>query len=178
MARNKINNPDSELFRETVGDIKRLDNDRIESSKPLPRPIPKQSQIDDAQVIDEMLSDHYDPMQLDLGDEISFRRPGVQHSVMRKLKRGQYSIGAELDLHGMTIPQARRALVEFLNACRQAQKKCVRIIHGKGRRSSNKGPVLKPMVANWLTQLDDVLAYTTSRPIDGGTGALYVLLKG
>lgn len=177
MKKQALNDEDLDLFRESVGDVKRIVDDRAETGKPLPRPVPQQLRRDEQQVLDEMLANQYDPDHFDLADGISFHRPGVQHSVIRKLRRGQYSIGSELDLHGMTSREARLALIEFLSAARRTHQHCVRIIHGKGLRSSNKGPVLKPKVAKWLTQFDDVLAYCTARPADGGTGAIYVLLK-
>jgi DNA-nicking Smr family endonuclease len=86
-------------------------------------------------------------------------------------------VAAELDLHGMTSELARSALREFMAECRRRDHRCVRIIHGKGRGSSNRGPVLKGKVNRWLRQRDDVLAFCSARPVDGGTGALYVLLR-
>jgi DNA-nicking Smr family endonuclease len=177
MKKQALSDEDLDLFRESIGEVKRIVDDRADPGKPLPRPVPQQLQRDERQVLDEMLADQYDPNHLNLADGISFQRPGVQHNVLRKLRRGQYSIGSELDLHGMTAREARLALIAFLGAARRANQSCVRIIHGKGLRSTNKGPVLKPKVAKWLTQFDDVLAYCTARPADGGSGAIYVLLR-
>lgn len=177
MKKQALNDEDLDLFRESVGEVKRIVDDRADIGKPLPSPVPQQLHEDEQRVRDEMFADQYDPDHLNLADGISFQRPGVQHNVIRKLRRGQYSIGSELDLHGMTSREARLALIEFLTVARKTHQHCVRIIHGKGLRSSNKGPVLKPKVAKWLTQFDDVLAYCTARPIDGGSGAIYVLLR-
>lgn len=177
MKKQALSDEDLDLFRESVGEVKRIVDDRADTGKPSPGPIPSQLHQDEQRVRDEMLADQYDPNHLNLADGISFQRAGVQNSVIRKLRRGQYSIGSELDLHGMTSREARLALIEFLSEARKAHQHCVRIIHGKGLRSSNKGPVLKPKVAKWLTQFDNVLAYCTARPTDGGTGAIYVLLK-
>lgn len=177
MKKQALSEEDLDLFRESIGEVKRIVDDRADTGKPLPRPVPQQLHRDEQQALDEMLADQYDSSRLNLADGISFQRPGVQHNVIRKLRRGQYSVGLELDLHGMTAREARLALIEFLNAARKANQTCVRIIHGKGLRSSNKGPVLKPKVAKWLTQFDDVLAYCTARPADGGSGAIYVLLR-
>jgi DNA-nicking Smr family endonuclease len=52
------------------------------------------------------------------------------------------------------------------------------VIHGKGRGSGPRGPVLKHVVNHWLRRMDDVAAFATARPVDGGTGAVYVLLAG
>ena len=84
----------------------------------------------------------------------------------------------ELDLHGMTVAEARPMLAEFIADSRQQRLRCVRIIHGKGFRSASAQPVLKGLVNNWLRQHDGVLAFCSARPADGGTGAVYVLLKG
>jgi DNA-nicking Smr family endonuclease len=96
---------------------------------------------------------------------------------MRKLRRGQFIVGAELDLHGMTVPVAHRALNEFLARCLTTDTRCVRVIHGKGLSTPDRSPVLKSRVNNWLQQHGDVLAYCSARAHDGGTGAVYVLLK-
>jgi DNA-nicking Smr family endonuclease len=101
----------------------------------------------------------------------------MQHNVLRKLRRGQFSISAELDLHGLRVEEARQALSHFLYHCRVNKKRCVRIIHGKGYRSANNQAVLKSKVNHWLRQHDDVLAFCSARAQDGGTGALYVLLR-
>ncbi len=116
-------------------------------------------------------------VEVEAGDELIFLRPGIQHSVLRKLRRGQYSDGAKLDLHGMNIPQAHQALAGFLRHCRVRRINCVRIIHGKGFGSKQQKPVLKNRVNAWLRQRDEILAFCSARPEDGGTGALYVLLK-
>jgi len=125
----------------------------------------------------DMLSEDYDPAELELGDELLFSRSGLQHGLLRKLRRGQFSIRMQLDLHGMTVAEARLALTQFLLDCRAANARCVRIIHGKGHGSLHKQPVLKGKVNKWLQQRDEVLAFCSARIEDGGTGAVYVLLK-
>jgi DNA-nicking Smr family endonuclease len=177
MSRKELEQSDIELFRESVGEVKPIANDRADPGLPRPNPVPVQAQRHEQEALRDLMSDRYDPAALDLGDEISFLRPGLQNNILRKLKRGHYSIGAALDLHGLTAPKAKQAVIAFLQEARLAQKQCVRIIHGKGLRSSNAGPILKPMVAKWLSQRQEVLAYCTARPMDGGSGAIYVLLK-
>ena len=88
-----------------------------------------------------------------------------------------YRVAAELDLHGYTVAKAREALIEFLSSVRRRRHTCVRIVHGKGRGSPGKKPVLKNKVFTWLCQRDEVLAVCPARPFDGGSGAVYVLLK-
>ena len=110
-------------------------------------------------------------------DAASFQRGGVRTQVMRRLRRGLYPIEAELDLHGLTQVAARESLADFLAYSRAAGRRCVRIIHGKGYRSGARGPVLKVAVDLWLRRHLDVMAFTSARALDGGTGAVYVLLR-
>ena len=174
----ELTEEDLRSFREAVADVEPLaDDGRVRHDRRPPRPIPKMSRLDEEQVIDELFSDEYHPLGAEAGEEIWFARPGLQHNVMRKLRRGQYAVGAELDLHGLTVELARRELAEFLLAALARGLRCVRVIHGKGRRSSGKGPVLKGKVDRWLRQRDEVLAYCSARRVDGGTGAIYVLLR-
>jgi DNA-nicking Smr family endonuclease len=110
-------------------------------------------------------------------DALSFRRPGVRTQVLRRLRRGLYPIEDELDLHGLSQSAARQQLAEFIAFNYDAGHRCVRIIHGKGYRSGARGPILKIAVDSWLRRHGDVTAFCSARPIDGGTGAVYVLLR-
>jgi len=175
--RDKVSDEESELFRRMVDGVTPLNHDRVQHPRKRVPPVPKQSREDERRVIEDMLSDVIDPADVESGDELLFHRPGIQHGVLRKLRRGQYSIDAELDLHGMTSRDARQALAEFLRLCGFNSAKCVRIIHGKGRGSAQGRPVLKNKVNHWLQQRNDVLAFCSARAVDGGTGAIYVLLK-
>jgi DNA-nicking Smr family endonuclease len=107
----------------------------------------------------------------------AFQRSGVRSQVMRRLRRGLYPSEDELDLHGLDQAAARDRLADFIGRSRDAGHRCVRIIHGKGYRSGTRGPVLKTAVNLWLRRHSDVMAFTFARPIDGGSGALYVLLR-
>jgi len=112
------------------------------------------------------------------GDEaLSFQRAGVRIQVMRRLRRGLYPIDDELDLHGLSEAAARTELAHFLDHSREAGCRCVRIVHGKGYRSGARGPVLKSSLNLWLRRHLDVLAFVSARAIDGGAGAMYVLLR-
>jgi DNA-nicking Smr family endonuclease len=108
---------------------------------------------------------------------LSFQRAGVRIQVMRRLRRGLFPIDDELDLHGLTQSAARNQLADFLVRSRDGGLRCVRIIHGKGYRSGARGPVLKTAVNLWLRRHMDVMAFVSARAIDGGTGAMYVLLR-
>ncbi len=112
----------------------------------------------------------------DCPDVLSFSRAGLQHNVLKKLRQGKYPIEHALDLHGLTVKQARNELLEFLGECFAANGRHAIIVHGKGFRSKDK-PVLKPMVNRWLRAVDNILAFHSAQPKDGGSGAVYVLLK-
>ncbi|MCP5157867.1 MAG: Smr/MutS family protein [Gammaproteobacteria bacterium] len=168
---------DRELFRQTVGAVKPLRCDRIEPAPVHPAPIPRFTQADERQVLADMLSDYFEPADMEMGEELYYRREGVQQAVLRKLRRGHFQVGAALDLHGMTVIAAKGALTHFLQHVRHDHIHCVRIIHGKGNGSRHRGPILKQKVNHWLRQRDDVLAFCSARAMDGGTGAVYVLLR-
>jgi DNA-nicking Smr family endonuclease len=114
---------------------------------------------------------------VEAADTLSFRRSGVRDQVLRRLRRGLYPVEDALDLHGLGQANARDLLAEFLAHSRNAGSQCVRIVHGKGYRSGARGPILKVAVDTWLRHHPDVLAFTSARNIDGGTGAVYVLLR-
>lgn len=110
-------------------------------------------------------------------DSIHFARAGIQHRLIQKLKRGQMPIQARLDLHRLTGDSALSELARFIADCVQHKFRCVIIVHGKGKIQHNRPPVLKNVTHLWLQQQPQVLAFTSARPKDGGTGALYVLLR-
>ncbi|MDH5446784.1 MAG: Smr/MutS family endonuclease [Gammaproteobacteria bacterium] len=166
-----------DLFRELMDDVRPLQQDKTAPYRPKKPPRPIKREQDEKQVIRDMMSDPVSIDELETGEELLFSRSGIQPNVMRKLRRGQFSIEAELDLHRLTSDQARQAVAEFLPEMSQLDKRCVRIIHGKGHGSFNKTPVIKNKLNHWLQQRDEVLAFCSARPVDGGTGAIYVLLR-
>ncbi len=170
----------ADLFRMAVGDVTPLgDRNRAEITKPKPKPIPLQRQADDQAALRESMSDEFDVTTLlDIDDSISYTRKGVGLDVVRKLRRGHWVIQDEIDLHGMRRDEAREALGLFLRELTKRGLRCARIVHGKGLGSVNREPVLKKMVYNWLVQKDEVVAFCQAKAVDGGSGALIVLLKG
>jgi DNA-nicking Smr family endonuclease len=167
------------LFRRAVADAIPLPpSGRADIARARPKPIARQRRADERQVLVDALSDPWDwEAALSTGEELLYSRPGVPTAALRKLRRGGWVIQGELDLHGHTGNEARVALAAFLNRCMLEDRRCVRIIHGKGHGSKNRLPVLKNKVRHWLMQREDVLAFCQARTVDGGAGAVIVLLK-
>lgn len=172
-----MNDKDLELFRAEMEGVRPVPQDKVAVNRPRPRPVPHQTQRDAAEVVSMLLTDAVDPDTIETGDELVYARPGLRRSTLRRLRRGEFVVTAELDLHGHTAGAAHAALARFLPESRRLNQTCVRIIHGKGLRSPGKKPVLKAKIYRWLSRRDEVLAFASARPVDGGTGAVYVLLK-
>jgi DNA-nicking Smr family endonuclease len=169
---------DLALFRAAVGEVKPVVNDRVSANPKRPPARPRQAELDEQRVMIDAMQDDRDPDTLDSAEHLSYARNGVQRRVMRKLRNGYYAIQGELDLHGMTQKEARDAMLAFITEQNRGMPMCcVRIIHGKGRKTATEAPVLKPYVAGWLRQRREILAYSSAKPAHGGTGALYVLLR-
>ena len=168
---------DSRLFRDAVRGVKPLEGPQSPPERPKPRPAARFTRADRLAVLEESLRHEPDDPTLAGGEALVFHRAGVQQTVLRKLRRGGYRVQGEIDLHGLSLAEARQALRAFLAHALLNHWRCVRIIHGKGLRSGSRGPVLKGMVASVLRRLDPVLAYVSARAVDGGTGAIYVLLS-
>ncbi|MCB1616578.1 MAG: DNA endonuclease SmrA [Pseudomonadales bacterium] len=110
-------------------------------------------------------------------DFIEFKREGIQHGVFRKLKQGRYSTDARLDLHRFGVEEARQSVFAFIRECMEHDIRSGMILHGKGDRNPEAPARLKSCVAHWLTLMEEVQAYSSAQPKDGGAGALYILLK-
>jgi DNA-nicking Smr family endonuclease len=167
------------LFVRAAGPVKRLrENGKVLLAGDPPAPVPVQRQLDEQRVLQEAISDEFDASTLlDVDDAMSFRRPGVGTDVTRKLRKGDWSIQAEIDLHGLRRDDAREALAHFIRESFRNGLRCVRVVHGKGLGSPGKTPVLKGRVHSWLVQKNEVLAFVQARADEGGAGALVVLLK-
>ena len=168
---------DKALFRQAMRGVKPLTCDK----EPVrcPRRKLKINRTKVNQVIDyeDELSEGYEPVDSDIGDELLFVRSGIQHKVLRKLKRQYFNIKTKLDLHGMTVTQARSSIVKFLYYCQHNHIKYACIIHGKGHGSQKKYGILTAKVNQWLRTRQEVLAFCSAHPSDGGTGAVYILIK-
>jgi len=152
---------------------------RIERPRPKPRPYPQQTRRDERAALAESLSG---PVSLDdaldSGEELAFARDGIGRDVLRKLRRGHWVVQGELDLHGMNRQHALFHTDLFLKESVKRQRRCVRIVHGKGLGSRNREPVLKGLLRKWLQQRSDVLAFSQAPAAQGGSGAVLVLLRG
>lgn len=176
----KANSNDNQRFADLLDNVKPLHdeyNNQVIHQTPKPKPTPKETLKDEKRVLEESLEISIEKEDLQTGDSLSFCRAGIQKSIFKRLKKGHFTVGDELDLHGHTRADAQIALSNFIQKARENNIRCVRIIHGKGYGSNNKGPIIKPLVNKWLQQRNEILAFCSARPIDGGTGAVYVLLK-
>jgi len=169
-----------EQFARAVGPVARLtDPGRAVRATPAPEPLPRQREADEAQALAASLSDEFDVATLlDTDDGLSFRRPGIGPDVLARLRRGQWSIQRQIDLHGMTRDTAREALAQFVRQAARDGLRCVRVVHGKGNGSPGREPVLKAKVRAWLVQKQEVIAFAQASAADGGHGALLVVLRG
>jgi DNA-nicking Smr family endonuclease len=169
---------------QAFADVKRLPpRNQARVHRTGPAPIPRQRIADEE---DALLASKYGaepaPHSWDIGQEHegeqTFLRKGLGSDVLAKLRRGHWSLQAELDLHGMTSEEAHDRLADFLLEARGRGLRCVRVIHGKGLTSPHKEPVLKGKVRRWLAHWDDVLAFCEAPRHAGGGGAVLVLLRG
>lgn len=165
------------LFRRLMADAKRLETDRAPPHPRRTRPKATFAHRDRYEVLRESLEGQPVSSEAEAGDYLQFRHASVSRAVFRRLARGDFSRQAELDLHGLTAAEAREALGRFVAECVERGLTCVRVIHGKGRGSGHAGPVLKRLADQWLRRCRPVLAFVTARPGEGGSGALYVLLR-
>ncbi|MBS0570882.1 MAG: Smr/MutS family protein [Proteobacteria bacterium] len=172
-----LSEDDQRLFAQAVGPVRRLHAREPASAAPKPAPEPVQSRRDEANVAAELLASAIDPAAIEVGEELGFLKDGHAPRLLRQLKRGQFSIADEIDLHQMTAVVAREAIKQFLDESRRDGRLCVKLIHGKGLRSRAGGPVLKRLVDGMLRRRADVIAFASAKPAEGGTGATVVLLK-
>jgi DNA-nicking Smr family endonuclease len=168
-----------ELAR-TLGPVHRLpERGRVPRARPPVEAIPRQRIADEARALASTLSDDLDVSTLlDTDDALAFRREGIGVDVLRRLRRGHWSVQRHLDLHGMTREVAREALAAFIRQAARDGLRCVRVVHGKGNGSPGRESVLKAKVRVWLVQKADVIAFAAAPAPDGGHGALLVLLRG
>jgi DNA-nicking Smr family endonuclease len=164
------------LFRQAIGNVQTIKNDKVLLTDGLkPKPYPKSSTIH----VEERLTDTFgfDIEHVGIEDTLNYTAAGIQHAVLKKLRKGKYGLDAEIDLHGLNSHEAKQQLHHFLRDCVAYGCRCVHIVHGKGYRSADNHPVLKNELNVWLRQHNDVQAFCSAPPKDGGAGAVYVLLQ-
>ncbi|MGA8514941.1 MAG: Smr/MutS family protein [Burkholderiaceae bacterium] len=170
---------DKEIFATAIGKVKPLPH-KGKTHLPYdpPAPIPAQQQRDEQKALSETMSDEWDTSSLlDADESMSFRRPGIGADVVRKLRKGDWALQGQIDLHNLRSDEAREALGSFIRESFKNGLRCVRVVHGKGLGSPGKVPVLKNKVHSWLIQKNQVLAFVQATPVQGGAGALVVLLQ-
>ena len=170
---------DDEDFRRAMADVEPLAHRPRQSLKgPPPAPDAGQRQRDERAALHESL---HGPISvddaLDSGEELTYLREGLSRQVLRRLRRGHWVVQDSLDLHGMNRVTAADATATFLRTCATRRLLCVRIVHGKGRGSKNREPVLKAKLRTWLPRRNEVVAFCQAPPVHGGAGAVLVLLK-
>jgi DNA-nicking Smr family endonuclease len=163
-----------DLFRSEMNGTRQHRHDRVEpyrkKLRPFPLPLKEQTDLQDE---GQKLVD----LNIETGDVLEFVRPGIQNRLFQELRRGHLPPQETLDLHGLRVAEARIELTRFLAFTRHHRLRVVRIIHGKGFGSEMKQPVLKQKINQWLRQRSEVLAFCSAARFDGGTGAVYVLLR-
>ena len=168
---------DAAAFREAVADVEPLRSNRAVPERPAPAPKATSRQQEAEQARLDLASGAADPVPEETGEEVFWCRDGLQRKVQRRLRTGQMPVEAAIDLHGMRVEEARTALGTFLHTALGRGCRCVRVVHGKGLRSPGGEGVLRQKVQRWLSRRQEVLAFASCPSHDGGTGAVYVLLK-
>lgn len=166
---------DKELFQSAMKGVKPISHTKV-SLRPPPVRKRIQHSVNKKESNPFNLYNETEPAEITGDDLIEFHRSGLQHKVLRKLRRGQYNIEATLDMHGMRVTEAREQLSDFLLYCLKNDVRHVIIIHGKGHGTTK--PILKNKLNQWLRQIEYVLAFRSATLQDGSSGAVYVLLKG
>ncbi len=160
-------------------------SNRIERKTPRKGPTPKGKALREALEAEEaagslpgsQLSDEEECSGFLEEEGLFFRRDGVSPDIPKKLRRGEWTVQARLDLHGLFVDEAREVFDKFVNDCRIRGFRCFSVVHGKGIGSVGGQSVLREMVPRWVRQCEDVMAYAQAAPGSGGSGALIVLLS-
>ncbi len=183
---NKLNHhlteAEQQLFRDAVSDVKPLSKSQKiipEQPKTTEKPAEKIKKIILKKIPEEKPIFHFSNKQAEVsGDDIiTYAKPGLQHKRFTQLKQGKMKTEATLDLHEHTSDEALIAVDDFLERCQQRGMRSVCIIHGKGHFSTDNTPILKNLLNQYLRQHPRVIAFHSAKNKQGGTGAIYVLLK-
>jgi DNA-nicking Smr family endonuclease len=174
---------EEELWAEATSGVRPAAPGADRVGPPAPRGAPERFWHPDLDAVDALRALVSGDAPFDLADSDEFiegRISGVDSNIVRKLRRGEFAVQGHVDLHGMTREEAKHAVEDFLRRSRNAGRRCVLVVHGRGLHSKDQLPVLKDALRTWLSTARfarHVLAFATARPVDGGGGALYVLLR-
>mgnify|MGYP000323572450 CR=1 FL=1 len=172
---------ENDLFLQEMGDIEPIQVEkRISKKRDNPSDLISQARRKNATLEIEKDKNHLDSDHVDLLDPyytLEFKRPGVQNGVFRKLKQGKYPQDARLDLHRMSVENARQEVYGFIKTAMAYDVRSLIIIHGKGSHGLSEAVILKSYVHRWLPDMEEVQAYCSAQQHHGGIGAVYVLLK-
>ena len=175
MAKKTLSTEDSELFRQSIGKVKTVESNSLVLTSEKPKPYPKDKALSSIKSFDTSATPEVELLHQE--DSMSFIAPGLQKNVLKKLRKGYFGFDSSIDLHGLSSQEAKHQLSRFLHFSLEDGCRCVHIIHGKGYRSPGNQPVLKNDINLWLRQHSEVQAFCSASPKDGGTGAVFVLLK-
>ncbi|MCF6262798.1 MAG: Smr/MutS family protein [Xanthomonadales bacterium] len=177
-SKTSLSQEDSDLFRQAVGDTRPLPTvSERHTQRPLQKPLPKTNRTGLKINRDDLLGHAHDINELETNEQLVYLGSGLQKQILRKLRRGQFPIEDQLDLHGLKQQSAEELILDFINHAKHSGYRCINIIHGKGLRSKNPRPVLKTLCNHLLRRHPTVLAFISAKPADGGSGAVIVLLK-
>ncbi len=175
---------DAALFLESIGEVEPVKVKIARVAPTAPRSVDElRTPTEEAESLARLAELVSGEGEFDLSDSdelIEGSVIGFDARVMRKLRAGDFSTQANIDLHGFTKDEAKPALEAFIQKSRIAGHRCVLVITGRGLHSKDAIPVLKQSVQAWLTRgktAKQVLAFCTANLRDGGGGAVYVLLR-
>lgn len=173
------NASDEALFRAAVADVRlQPPSNQVERKPVLIAPTLRAREIEDTDSAADILSDSGEVDKVLADTVLSYCRPGIQNRLFKRLRQGKLMISEELDLHGLSIREAKQVLLDFIALAYPIESCCACIIHGKNNRSKmGQEPIMKQYVNHWLLQHPRVLAFHSAQPRDGGTGSVYVIFK-
>ncbi|MCS6915281.1 MAG: Smr/MutS family protein [Myxococcales bacterium] len=173
---------DEEIFAREMAGVQPLPGGGRRAVVPqaVPPPVRRSEDAEVMAALADLVQGHGAWDIADTDEYIEGIAPGLDRRLLTRLRRGDFAVQAHLDLHGLRSEEARERVETFIEQARRRRHRCVLIIHGRGLNSKDQIPVLKERVRVWLLRgriARSVLCFTTARPIDGGAGAVYVLLR-
>ena len=176
---NEADQEDQPDFAKAAGPVKRMHQDKIETSSVLLDPALAKARQHSAVTLPEKLTETASSSFVQMvspQDILEYRRPGVQPYIVKKLRNGEYSEADFIDLHGLTVEQAYEKVMRFIAYAKEREYRCILIIHGKGQMQKQKA-LIKSFTAHWLKQIPEILAFHSAPEWKGGTGAVIAILK-